>query len=149
MTEPLRDLDEPPPLAHRPRRSAELALIQVDAPLAPPPEGAVLHPPAPSDSATRHWFLTQLWTELRLVVRMYFDPHYRISRTAQFVLPAILVLFVLNYFLFAVWIAIPVISPIFERALCVLLGVFAYKLVTRELARYRDVLEYLARYAPR
>jgi hypothetical protein len=149
MTDPVRELDEPLPLAHRPRRSAELALIQVEAPPGPPPDGAVLHPPAPHDPASRPWFLAQLWTEVRLVVRMYFDPHYRISRTAQFVLPAILVLFVLNYFFFAAWLAIPVISPVVERVVCVLLGVFFYKLMTRELSRYRNVLDYLARYSPR
>jgi hypothetical protein len=144
MTDPAHELDEPLPLPTRPRRSAELAVIQVDPPA--PPEGAVLHPPVPSDPAARHWFFVQLWTELRLMVRMYFDPHYRVSRTVQFVLPAILVLFVLNYFVFAVWLPVPVISPVLERVGCVLLGVFVYKLMTRELARYRDVLDYLARY---
>lgn len=147
MPDPLRELDEPPPLAHRPRRSAELALVQVEAQPVPPPDGAVLHPPTVTEPAARPWFFVQLWNELRLMARMYFDPHYRISRTLQFMLPAIGVLFVLNYFLFAVWFAIPVVSPVLERVGCVLLGVFAYKLMTRELARYRDVLDYLARYS--
>ena len=114
-----------------------------------PPSGAVLHPPAPADPAGRRWFLAQLWSELRLATRMYFDPHYRISRTAQLLLPTILALFVVNYFLFGVWFAIPVVSPILERVVCVLLGMFAYKVLARELTRYREVLDYLARYGPR
>jgi hypothetical protein len=52
----------------------------------------------------------------------------------------------LNYFAFAVWFAFPVVSPVVERIGCVLLGVFLYKLLARELTRYRDVLDYLARY---
>ncbi|MDB5309715.1 MAG: hypothetical protein JWO38_3917 [Gemmataceae bacterium] len=111
-----------------------------------PPSGAVLHPPVFADPSHRAWFLSQLWSELRLTVRMYFDPRYRISRTAQFLLPAILGLFALNYFLFAVWFAVPVVSPVLERVGCVLLGVFLYKAMTRELTRYREVLDYLARY---
>lgn len=113
----------------------------------PPPSGAVLHPPAPP--AQRRWFLAQLWSEFRLAVRMYFDPRYRVSRTAQLLVPVLLAAFVLNYFAFGVWFAIPLLSPILERLVCVLLGVFLYKVMTRELARYHEVLDYLARYGPR
>jgi hypothetical protein len=101
-----------------------------------PPKGAVLHPPeAVTDPSQRTWFLAQLLAEFRLSLSMYFDPRYRISRTAQFVLPGIAILFVVNYFL--------------ERALDVLLCVIGYTLITRELGRYRDVLSYLSRYGHR
>jgi hypothetical protein len=119
--------------------------------LAPPPEpvpsGAVLRPPVvvPPDPSKRTWFLVQLWAEVRLMVRMYFDPRYRVSRTAQFAVPAVIGLFALNYFVFAVWVSIAVISPITERVVGVLLGVFLYKILTRELTRYREVLEYMAK----
>jgi hypothetical protein len=112
------------------------------------PSGAVLDPPGRAE-AHRPWFLESLWSEFRLAGRMYFDPRYRISRTMQLVMPAILVLFVANYLFFSVWLAIPVISPFVERLVCVLLGIFAYKLLTRELDRYRAVLDYLGRYASR
>ncbi|MBX9626111.1 MAG: hypothetical protein K2X82_20100 [Gemmataceae bacterium] len=116
----------------------------------PPPVGAVLHPPAPSDPALRQWFVVQAWSEVQLAVRMYFDSRYRISRTTQFLTPVILGLFVFNYFVFSMWLpVIPIISPIVERVGCVLLGVLAYKLLVRELARYRDVLDYLSRYGHR
>lgn len=110
----------------------------------PPPSGAVLSPPETPDPARRRWLLTQLWDELRLIVRMYFDSRYRVSRTAQFALPAILVLFALNYFLFSMTLSIPVVSPVLERVLCVLLGVLFYRILTREITRYRAVLDYLA-----
>jgi hypothetical protein len=112
-----------------------------------PPQGAVLHPPAPAaETSSRAWFFANLVGELRLLVTMYFDPRYRISRTAQFALPGIFLLLVFNYFFFSVWVSIAFLSPVTERLLAVILGVLAYKLLTRELARYREVLAYLARY---
>ena len=60
--------------------------------------------------------------------------------------PAVLAMFAVNYVVFAVWLPIPIFSAVAERVVCVLLGVFLYKLLTRELARYRDVLDYMARY---
>lgn len=129
-------------MANGPR---QLTAPETDAPA--PPSGAVLHPPA--DPASRQWFLMQLWSEFRLAVRMYFDPRYRVSRTVQFLLPLVLALFVLNYLLFGVWFDIPILSPILERVGGVLLAVFLYKVLTRELVRYRDVLEYLTRYGSR
>ncbi len=119
-------------------------------PLAPPPpQGAVLHPPAATvDHTQRRWFFTQVWSEIQLVFRMYFDPHYRVSRTTQFAIPGIVLMLVFDYFFFSVWVSIVFVSPVVERLLAVFLGVLGYKLIVRELGRYRDVLEYLARYKP-
>jgi hypothetical protein len=117
--------------------------------LPPPPKGTVLHPPEmASDPTHRTWFLTELLAEVRLALHMYFDPRYRISRTTQFALPGIAILFVINYFFYA-WISIPFLSPVVERAIDILLCVVGYKLIIRELGRYRDVLNYLARYSHR
>ncbi len=116
----------------------------------PPPLGVVLQPPAPpADPTERRWFISQLWAETRLVFRMYFDPRYRISRTMQFAMPGILVLLVFNYFLLSVWVSIPVLSPVVERLLAVFLGIIGYKLLVRETVRYREVLDYLAKYGNR
>ena len=99
----------------------------------PPPSGAVPQPPvAAVDPARRTWFLTQLLAEFRLALRMYFDPHYRISRTTQFVLPGILLLMVTNYFLFAM-LSVPVLNPILERLFDLALAIVGYKLLLREL----------------
>src|SRR5438552_620599 len=115
-----------------------LVLDSVPRPLVPaptPPQGAVLNPPEPADPARRGWFLAQLFAELRLALRMYFDPRYRISRTTQFVLPGIALVLIFNYFFFAQWVAIPFVSPVAERLLAVILAVVGYKLLTRELGR--------------
>ena len=144
MAEPLHH-DDDLPSPTRSRRSTALALLQPEA-APPPPDGAVLHPPVEPEPAARKWFLVQLFDEIRLAVRMYFDSRYRVSRLFQFVAPLVLGLFALNYFVFSMWLAFPVVSPLLERIGCVVLGVLLYKLLTRELARYRDVLDYLARY---
>jgi len=86
---------------------------------------------------------------MRLAAQMYFDPRYRVSRTAQVAFPLFAVLLVLNYFFFAVWFSLAVVSPITERLIDVVLAVLAYRVLARELDRYRAVLDYLARYAPK
>lgn len=116
--------------------------------LPPPPDGAILNPPEHIAPPRREWFLAQLWSEFRLAARMYFDPRYRLSRLGQLTGPLFAGLLVLNYFLFSVWVTIPVVSPTLERGLCAVLAVLAYRVLLRELDRYRAVLDYLARYAP-
>ena len=116
--------------------------------LPPPPEGTILTPPEYHEPPPRQWFFVQLWAELRLAVKMYFDPRYRVSRTAQVAFPLFIVLVVLNYFLFSAGFSVAVLSPVAERLLDVILAVLAYRVLTRELDRYRAVLDYLARYAP-
>src|SRR5262249_46867680 len=147
MSEPAPDSDERPTRSRTGRRSPDLSLVP-DSPVAPePPSGAVLHPPARTEPARRGFFLTQLWTEFLLVLRMYFDHRYRISRTAQIAVPGIFVLFCVNYFLFNYWFpVVPVFTPVVERLICVVLGITLYKMLARELSRYREVLDYLPRY---
>lgn len=133
-----------------PHRSASDRVLVLDSPVAeppPPPSGAVPQPQPTAPGPSRpHWFLLQLVAELRLAVHMYFDPRYRISRTAQFALPGIALLILLNYFLFSTWMTIPIVNPVVERLLDLVLAVVAYRLLTRELVRYREVLDYLQRY---
>lgn len=137
---------EPPPAeepAAAPVAGAILPLMRL---LPAPPVGTILTPPESGDPARRPWFVVQMWSELRLAVRMYFDPRYRISRTAQLTFPAVAALFALNYFLFSVWFSVPVASPVAERLFDALLTVVAYRVLLRELDRYRTVLDYLARF---
>ncbi len=139
---PAQPAEQPEPLI----TNAILPLMRL---LPPPPVGTILTPPDPQDATRRGWFLAQLWAEVRLAMQMYFDPRYRISRTVQVAFPLVVVLLALNYFLFSVWFLIPVVSPIAERLLDALLVVLAYRVLTRELDRYRAVLDYLARFASR
>jgi hypothetical protein len=125
---------------------AVLPLVRL---LPKPPEGAILMPPETQEAPRRTWFLIEMWLEIRLAVKMYFDPRYRVSRTAQIAFPLFAALLALNYFLFSVWFSIAVVSPVVERVLDVVLAVLAYRVLTRELERYRAVLDYLARYTQR
>ncbi|OWK47115.1 hypothetical protein [Fimbriiglobus ruber] len=98
---------------------------------------------APGLSAA--WSLLAQWREFRLIFRMYFDPRYRLSRVAQFGGPVILGLMVLNYFTFSFW-SVPILAPIFERVILILLALTLYKILSREALRYDEVLKYLSRY---
>jgi hypothetical protein len=151
MTEPSSVPTAPPASAPEVHETLEGAAARAVLPLVrllpPPPDGTILAPPEVQEPQRREWFFVQLWAEIRLAVRMYFDPRYRVSRTAQVAFPLFAVLLALNYFLFSQWFSISVVSPIAERLFDVILAVLAYRVLTRELDRYRAVLDYLARYA--
>jgi hypothetical protein len=134
-----------PPAPELPESVAPPTVLPLVRLLPPPPEGAILTPPEYQEPR-RTWFFAQLWAELRLAVRMYFDPRYRVSRTAQVAFPLFAALLVLNYFLFSVWFSITIVSPVAERLLDVVLAALAYRVLMRELDRYRAVLDYLAKY---
>ena len=113
----------------------------------PPPQGAVLHPPAPSvDFPPKTWFVANLAAELAS-----FSACTSIRAIASAARPSSRcrgsrLLLIFNYYFFAHWVPIPFLSPVLERLLAVSCGILIYKLLTRELARYREVLAYLARY---
>lgn len=113
---------------------------------ADPPPGSV-EPPA--EPGLRSWLLGNVVGELKLMARMYFDPRYRLSRLAQFGVPAILGLFLVNYLFFNYSCIIPVMQQVGERVGCAVLAVSLYKLLAREVVRYRQVLDYLAQYSYR
>jgi|SRR5262245_46891750 len=115
-------------------------------PPAVPPNGTILPSPETVDQARRSWIVARLVIELTLVAQMYFDRRYRISRMAKIALPLVIAALVANYFFFNVWLAVPVFSPILERLIIIALTVFTYRVLARELDRYRVVLDYLARY---
>lgn len=152
MTEPSSTPPAPPPPEPAPEGSTVSTVANAIIPLMrllpPPPVGTILTPPEQQEPARRGWFFLQVWMELRLAVQMYFDPRYRISRTAQVAFPLVAALFVANYFLFG-WLALPIISQVAERLLDAALAVVAYRVLLRELDRYRAVLDYLARFSAR
>lgn len=108
-----------------------------------PPEVGAL----PNGQTLWGWFVAGIFSEVKTIARMYFDPRYRVSRVGQFGVPAVLALFVLNYFFFAYTCALPVVPLIGERIVCVILSLALYKVLVREVARYRQVLAYLAQYS--
>ncbi|AWM40926.1 hypothetical protein GobsT_05040 [Gemmata obscuriglobus] len=152
MTEPSSTPPPPPPAAPPAEgsvvSSAASAILPLMRLLPAPPLGAILTPPEPQD-IRKPWFFVQVWAEVRLAAQMYFDSRYRISRTAQITFPLLAALGVLNYFLLAHWFFLPIISPIVERLMDGVLAVVAYRVLLRELDRYRTVLDYLARFSHR
>lgn len=104
-------------------------------------------PQEPPPGETGFWGRFAVWREFQLMFRMYFDPRYRLSRVCQFVAPALLILMVLDYLTFSFW-NVPVLAPIFERVILIVLAVALYKLLSWEAARYAAVLRYLAQYGP-
>ena len=84
--------------------------------------------------------------ELRLIAQMYLDPRYRLSRLGQFGVPLIVAFAVLNYMIFNhIFPSIPLVSPIIERMLLLILGAGLAILLNREAMRYQAVIDYLAR----
>ena len=114
------------------KRSAELEL----------PPGAVAEPDA---NVRRPWLLLDLFREISTAVRMYFDPRYRVRRSTQLLVPAILALFVVSYLFFSVF-PIPVLDKVLEKAADIVLAVLLYKVVQREVVRYRGVMAAFAAY---
>jgi hypothetical protein len=117
-----------------------------------PPRGYSPAPLVPLTAAPaegdppRRWY-SSVFRELKLIVRMYLDPRYRLSRVAQFGVPLVFILMVANYFLFAFLCfgGIPILSPIGERLGNLILAVVGYSILRKETVRYQAVLDYLAR----
>jgi hypothetical protein len=97
------------------------------------------------NAVRRPWLLFDLLREFGATVRMYMDPRYRVRRATQLMVPLILGLLLANYFLFNVLVLqVPVVSPVVERAIDIVLGVLLYKVLMREVARYRQTVALFA-----
>jgi hypothetical protein len=93
------------------------------------------------NAARRPWLLIDLVREFGVMVRMYMDPRYRVRRATQLMVPLILGLFVASYVFFNnLFVVVPVLTPILEHAVAIVLAVLLYKVLSREVARYRQML---------
>jgi hypothetical protein len=93
------------------------------------------------NAARRPWLLVDVLRDFGATVRMYMDARYRVRRATQLMVPLIIALFVLNYFLFNVLVLqIPVVTPVVERAIDIVLAILLYKVLMREVARYRQTI---------
>ena len=129
----------------RDRREAAMA---VSAPL---PEVSIPPSLVPGGETTlqainairRPWLLFDILREAGTTVRMYMDPRYRVRRSTQLMVPLILGLLV-GMYLFFNFFHIPVLTPILERVIDILLAVLLYKVLMREVARYRQTVAQFA-----
>ncbi|HKA07038.1 MAG TPA: hypothetical protein VKD71_07250 [Gemmataceae bacterium] len=93
----------------------------------------------------RPWLLTEFFREVGTALRMYMHPRYQVRRSTQIMVPLILVLFGLNYLVFNYTLLdVPVLRQILERVVDIILAVLLYKVVSREVVRFRQTEVYLA-----
>jgi hypothetical protein len=127
-------------------RERREAAIAVSAPLPEVPIPASLVPGGEAtvkavNALRRPWLVIDLLREAGSTVRMYMDPRYRVRRATQLMVPLILGLLAVNYLFFNVLILqIPVLTPVVERAIGIVLAVLLYKVLMREVARYRQAM---------
>lgn len=89
----------------------------------------------------RPWLLIDLLREVGTTLRMYMDPRYRVRRSTQLMVPLLFGLLIANYFFFnLLMVHIPVVTEIVERLVIIVLAVLLYKVIAREVARYRQVV---------
>ncbi len=96
----------------------------------------------------RAWWLFEAYDDLRSMVRMYRDYRYRRHMTWT----AFLTPFVFLACILVIWFFMPTSIPVLgsilavgERILDVLLAFFAYKILSRELIRYREMMAGVSR----
>jgi hypothetical protein len=79
------------------------------------------------------------------LVRMYSDPRYLVSPLGRVGPVALGAAAVANYFFWSVM-PVPVVAPLAERVVLIGLAAGAYAILSREVARYSRVLDYVAKY---
>jgi hypothetical protein len=114
---------------------AALSLVRVQADRADEP----LH--ARSVSPRRPWLLLEAYADLRAMVRMFFDPRYRLSWLAR-VGPLVLIGLIATSW---IWLPGTSILPtsfmtLIDKAVDLVLAFFAFKILAREACRYREVV---------
>lgn len=93
----------------------------------------------------RPWLVFDLLRDIGAIVRMYMDPRYRVRRSTQLMVPLIFVLFGVNYLLFNYTLLdIPIFRHIFESLVEIVLAVLLYKVLMREVVRYRQAIAQFA-----
>jgi hypothetical protein len=127
-------------------RVAESAFQRLDGDRRPTPAPAPLPlPPMPplkalSPGALRSgWTLFELAGEIRTFVRMFFDVRYRVSWFTWLV-----TVIGLSFALLSHWVMpyyfIPILGPVLDKVVDVLVVLFIYKVLSLEAQRYREVL---------
>jgi hypothetical protein len=102
-------------------------------------------------SARKPWLIVEVFRELRVMFRMFFDTRYRVSWSAFFAL-MILAYILVSQWLWALWSGVPLLGwltlpmhltflgEILDKAVDLLLALFAYKTLSREMRRYREAI---------
>jgi hypothetical protein len=112
---------------------------------APPADGVSTQetPPLPPQGTSpliaRHpWLLFDLLGELRAMVRMFFDVRYHVAWSTRVTVLILLPLI----FLSGWWCPlayVPLLGPVVEKVVDLVLAFFVYKALSREARRYREI----------
>jgi hypothetical protein len=94
------------------------------------------HARATPAAAPRTWLAFDIFADVRTMVKMFFDRRYRLSWTCR-VVPAILLIFILLSQWLVPGAGIPLLGPILDKLIDVVLALVALKILSREAARYR------------
>jgi hypothetical protein len=124
------------------RREAALAVSAPVVPEMPVPESLVpggQNTVNATPTARRPWLLVDFFKEIGTTIRMYMDARYRVRRGTQLMVPLLFGLMAANYLFFNL-LQLPILTPVLERLILILLAVLLYKVLSREVARYRQML---------
>jgi hypothetical protein len=129
---------------------AECRTTASSSPAAPPADAAAASPP-PVTSKPSSWVITEVFREIRTLFAMFFDPRYHVSWSAMLAL--MLVAYVLvSHWLWTLWAFVPIVGvlsgpmawpfvgPLLDKTLGLIIALFAYKILSREMVRYREAL---------
>lgn len=99
--------------------------------------------PQPATPGRRPWLLFEIYAELRATVRMYVDPRFRLTWRAR-LLPLILLAAIATSGLwlpgndFLNKITLNIVGTLYEKVVDLLLAFVLFKVVHREVTRYRN-----------
>ena len=96
---------------------------------------------APSGLPGRAWLFFDAYAELRTMVRMFLDPRYRPTWPARVIPLALLVLILTSW----IWLPVPsilgtTILTLLDKMVDVALAFLAFKILSREARRYRELV---------
>jgi hypothetical protein len=106
---------------------------------APPRDGIIPASDLPPDSAPfqprkQGWLFFEIYAELRVIVRMFFDPRYAMSWQTRLLAP----LMIVGIIVFRLMVgSIPIIGGILDVVLYPVLLYVLFKVLSREATRYR------------
>jgi hypothetical protein len=93
----------------------------------------------------RRWLVLDLYAEAQAVVRMFVDARYRpyLTWTARIV-PLAVFAFILGSQWVMPWNLIPLVGPLIDKTVCLILAFVGFRVLSRESRRYREMLPNLS-----
>ncbi|MFN4259265.1 MAG: hypothetical protein ACK4RK_08190 [Gemmataceae bacterium] len=122
----------------------ESARIQVQT-IETPPQ------PAPAPRPARgiwSWLPLEMLREMQAILRMFVDPHYRLSWYARLI-PLVLVVAILTSSFWVPFTSIPIFGTLWDKTINLVLAFFLFKILMHEARRYRETFPTLAARARR